>query len=153
MTDYKRDSGAMRVLATEPNVGSLEGGIAEELGTGLASTHSLAGGRVMPADDATMPLILAIEHNRQQITQLTAIARGLKAQLVLAESVDDALESLRFPVIAVVHGAAMGAGVEVCTISDFVVATPEAFFGTPEAQRGTIGATQRLAEIIGRGLA
>jgi enoyl-CoA hydratase len=65
----------------------------------------------------------------------------------------DALEALPFPVIAVVHGAAMGAGVEICTISDFVVATPEAFFGTPEAQRGTIGATQRLAKIIGRGLA
>lgn len=65
----------------------------------------------------------------------------------------DALEALPFPVISVVHGAAMGAGVEICTISDFVVATPEAFFGTPEAQRGTIGATQRLAKIIGRGLA
>jgi enoyl-CoA hydratase len=65
----------------------------------------------------------------------------------------DALEALPFPVISVVQGAAMGAGVEICTISDFVVATPEAFFGTPEAQRGTIGATQRLAKIIGRGLA
>jgi enoyl-CoA hydratase len=65
----------------------------------------------------------------------------------------DALEALPFPVISVVHGAAMGAGVEMCTVSDFVVATPEAFFGTPEAQRGTIGATQRLAKIIGRGLA
>ncbi len=65
----------------------------------------------------------------------------------------DALEALPFPVIAVVHGAAMGAGVEICTLADFVVATPEAFFGTPEAQRGTIGATQRLAKIIGRGLA
>jgi enoyl-CoA hydratase len=65
----------------------------------------------------------------------------------------DALEALPFPVVAVVHGAAMGAGVEICTISDFVVATPEAFFGTPEAQRGTIGATQRLSKIIGRGLA
>jgi enoyl-CoA hydratase len=65
----------------------------------------------------------------------------------------DALEALPFPVIAVVEGAAMGAGVEICTICDFVVATPEAFFGTPEAQRGTIGATQRLSKIIGRGLA
>ena len=65
----------------------------------------------------------------------------------------DALESLPFPVIAVVQGAAMGAGVEICSICDFVAATPEAFFGTPEAQRGTIGATQRLPRIIGRQLA
>jgi enoyl-CoA hydratase len=65
----------------------------------------------------------------------------------------DALESLPFPVVAVVQGPAMGAGVEICTICDFVVATPEASFGTPEAQRGTIGATQRLPKIIGRQLA
>jgi enoyl-CoA hydratase len=65
----------------------------------------------------------------------------------------DALENLPFPVIAAVHGPAMGAGVEICTISDIVVATPEAFFGTPEAQRGTIGATQRLGRIIGKHLA
>jgi enoyl-CoA hydratase len=49
----------------------------------------------------------------------------------------DALENLPFPVVAAVHGAA----------------TPEAFFGTPEAQRGTIGATQRLGKIIGKHLA
>ena len=65
----------------------------------------------------------------------------------------DALESLPFPVVAVVEGAAMGAGVEICSVCDFVVATPAAFFGTPEAQRGTIGATQRLGKIIGRQLA
>lgn len=65
----------------------------------------------------------------------------------------DALENLPIPVIAAVHGAAMGAGVEICTICDIVVATPEAFFGTPEAQRGTIGATQRLGKIIGKHLA
>jgi enoyl-CoA hydratase len=65
----------------------------------------------------------------------------------------DAFESLAIPVIAVVEGAAMGAGVEICSICDFVIATPEAFFGTPEAQRGTIGATQRLPRIIGRQLA
>ncbi len=65
----------------------------------------------------------------------------------------DALEALSIPVIAAVHGPAMGAGVEICTICDFVVATPEAVFGTPEAQRGTIGATQRLPRIIGKQLA
>lgn len=70
-----------------------------------------------------------------------------------AFAVYEALESLPFPVIAAVHGAALGAGVEICSVCDFVVATPQAFFGTPEAQRGTIGATQRLPRIIGRQLA
>ena len=64
-----------------------------------------------------------------------------------------ALEALPMPVVAAVHGAAMGAGVEICTVCDFVIATPDAFFGTPEAQRGTIGATQRLGKIVGKHLA
>jgi len=50
-------------------------------------------------------------------------------------------------------GRRLGAGVEICSICDFVVATPQAFFGTPEAQRGTIGATQRLPRLIGKQLA
>lgn len=77
----------------------------------------------------------------------------VRARRIKAFAAYDALEALPFPVIAVVEGAAMGAGVEICTVCDFVVATPEAFFGTPEAQRGTIGATQRLSRIIGRALA
>lgn len=77
----------------------------------------------------------------------------VRARRLKAFAAYDALEALAIPVIAVVHGPAMGAGVEICTISDFVVATPEALFGTPEAQRGTIGATQRLPRIIGKQLA
>jgi enoyl-CoA hydratase len=80
-------------------------------------------------------------------------AQWVRERRMKAFAVYDALESLPFPVIAVVHGAAMGAGVEICSICDFVVATPEACFGTPEAQRGTIGATQRLSRIIGKQLA
>jgi enoyl-CoA hydratase len=77
----------------------------------------------------------------------------VRARRMRAFAAYDALESLPFPVIAVVQGAAMGAGVEICSICDFVVATPQAFFGTPEAQRGTIGATQRLPRIVGKPLA
>ena len=80
-------------------------------------------------------------------------AAWVRERRMKAFAVYDALESLPIPVIAVVHGAAMGAGVEICSICDFVVATPQAFFGTPEAQRGTIGATQRLPRIIGKQLA
>src|SRR4051812_12065724 len=55
-------------------------------------------------------------------------AAWVRERRMKAFAVYDALESLPFPVIAVVHGAAMGAGVELCSICDFVVATPEAFF-------------------------
>jgi enoyl-CoA hydratase len=65
----------------------------------------------------------------------------------------EALEALPMPCVALVHGAAIGSGAEIAAACDFIVATPEAIFRTPEAQRGTVGATQRLPRILGKRLA
>lgn len=64
-----------------------------------------------------------------------------------------ALESLPMPSVAVVQGAALGSGVEIAAACDFIVATPDAVFGTPEVLRGTVGATQRLPRVLGKRLA
>ena len=65
----------------------------------------------------------------------------------------NALEALPMPTIAVVHGAAIGSGVEIAAACDFIVATPQASFATPEAIWGTVGATQRLPRVLGKRLA
>jgi enoyl-CoA hydratase len=65
----------------------------------------------------------------------------------------NALESLPMPAVAVVHGAALGSGVEIAAACDFIIATPDAVFGTPEVLRGTVGATQRLPRVLGKRLA
>jgi enoyl-CoA hydratase len=65
----------------------------------------------------------------------------------------EALESLPMPAVALVQGAALGSGAEIAAACDFIVATPDAVFGTPEAQRGTVGATQRLPRVLGKRLA
>jgi enoyl-CoA hydratase len=64
-----------------------------------------------------------------------------------------ALEALPMPVVAVVEGPAVGSGCEIAASCDFIVATPAASFRTPEALRGTVGATQRLARVLGKRLA
>jgi len=64
-----------------------------------------------------------------------------------------ALEALPMPVIAVVEGPAVGSGCEIAGACDFIVVTPAASFRTPEATRGTVGATQRLPRILGKRLA
>jgi len=64
-----------------------------------------------------------------------------------------ALEALPMPSIAVLQGPAVGSGCEIAGACDFVVATPAASFRTPEAIRGTVGATQRLPRILGKRLA
>jgi enoyl-CoA hydratase len=65
----------------------------------------------------------------------------------------NAIEALPMPAIAAVHGAAIGSGSEIAAACDFIVATPEATFATPEALWGTVGATQRLARVLGKRLA
>ena len=64
-----------------------------------------------------------------------------------------ALEALPMPSIAVLQGPAVGSGCEIAGACDFIVATPAASFRTPEAIRGTVGATQRLPRILGKRLA
>jgi enoyl-CoA hydratase len=80
-------------------------------------------------------------------------ADQVRARRLAAYAAYDAIESLPMPVIAVVHGAAMGSGTEIAAACDFVIATPQAFFATPESLRGTVGATQRLPRILGKPLA
>ena len=77
----------------------------------------------------------------------------VRARRLKAFAAYHALESLPMPVVAVVHGAALGSGVEIAAACDFIVATPDAAFGTPEAMRGTVGATQRLPRVLGKRLA
>ncbi|HZE61928.1 MAG TPA: enoyl-CoA hydratase/isomerase family protein [Burkholderiales bacterium] len=65
----------------------------------------------------------------------------------------EAIEALPMPCIALVHGPVIGSGVEISAACDFIVATPDVTFRTPEAQRGTVGATRRLPRILGKRLA
>ncbi len=78
---------------------------------------------------------------------------AVRARRIRAFAAYDALESLAMPVVAVVEGPAIGSGVEIAAIADFILATPAARFRTPEALWGTVGATQRLPRIIGKRMA
>ena len=80
-------------------------------------------------------------------------ADQVRARRLAAYAAYNAIEGLPMPAIAVVHGAAIGSGCEIAACCDFVVATPQAVFATPESMRGTVGATQRLPRIIGKPLA
>jgi enoyl-CoA hydratase/carnithine racemase len=56
------------------------------------------------------------------------------------------------PVIAAVHGYALGGGLELALSCDFMVAAPDAQLGLPEVKLGLLpggGGTQRLPRLIG----
>ena len=80
-------------------------------------------------------------------------AQWIRERRLKAFAAYEAIEALPMPCVALVHGAAIGSGCEIAAACDFIVATPDAVFRTPEAQRGTVGATQRLPRILGKRLA
>lgn len=64
------------------------------------------------------------------------------------------LNSCKLPVIAAVHGYAIGGGCELMLMADYVVAAHDTKFGQPELKLGFIpgcGATQRLKSRVGYG--
>ncbi len=66
------------------------------------------------------------------------------------------LETFPLPIIAAVNGFALGGGCELCLSCDIRICSENAIFGQPEAGLGItpgFGGTQRLARIIGPGMA
>src|SRR5260221_4382018 len=67
-----------------------------------------------------------------------------------------AIEALRVPTVAAVHGVAFGGGFELALACDFILAADNAVFRCVEVSTGMLpiaGALQRLAERVGRGRA
>ncbi|MFI5098847.1 MAG: enoyl-CoA hydratase-related protein, partial [Candidatus Acidiferrales bacterium] len=62
------------------------------------------------------------------------------------------LEDCRKPVVAAIHGSALGGGLELAMAAHYRVATPDAQLGQPEVKLGIIpgaGGTQRLPRLAG----
>jgi 3-hydroxyacyl-CoA dehydrogenase len=64
----------------------------------------------------------------------------------------EAIESAKVPVVAAIHGSALGGGLELALACHARVAAPGALLGLPEVKRGFVpgaGGTQRLPRLIG----
>lgn len=67
-----------------------------------------------------------------------------------------AIEALPVPVVAAIHGAALGGGFELALACDLRIAAPDAMMGLPEVSLGMVpgaGGTQRLPRLTGVALA
>ena len=67
-------------------------------------------------------------------------------------AVQDAMEGAAVPVIAAIHGTALGGGLEVALCAHYRVSDAKAKFGLPEVKLGLLpgaGGTQRLPRVVG----
>ncbi|MGF6905059.1 enoyl-CoA hydratase/isomerase family protein [Paraburkholderia sp. GAS348] len=79
-------------------------------------------------------------------------AGGRRRDQANLEALLDALENVRIPVVAAVHGGALGGGFELALTCDMIVAADTAFFGMAEASLGLLpllGGVQRVVQRVG----
>jgi enoyl-CoA hydratase/carnithine racemase len=79
-------------------------------------------------------------------------AGGRRRDQANLEALLDALENVRIPVVAAVHGGALGGGFELALTCDMILAADTAFFGMAEASLGLLpllGGVQRVVQRVG----
>ena len=124
-----------------------------------ALSHSVRSGILerltMASNDDTEIVILRCE-GRTFIAGADISEFGKPPQEPSLATVLDALESFPKPVLAAIHGTALGGGLELALCCDYRLAIETAKVGLPEVNLGLLpgaGGTQRLAALAGKGMA
>ena len=115
--------------------------------------NGLAAGFKAAAEDAAIKAIVLICEGRTFIAgaDITEFGKPAKESASLFD-VQSAMEDSPKPVIAAIHGTALGGGLEVALCAHYRVAVPSAKVGLPEVNLGLLpgaGGTQRLPRIVG----
>jgi 3-hydroxyacyl-CoA dehydrogenase len=111
--------------------------------------------RAAAADDAVKAIVI-ICAGRTFIAGADITEFGKPPVAPLLPDLVDEIEAVDKPLIAAIHGTALGGGLEVALGCHFRVAVPSAKLGLPEVKLGLLpgaGGTQRLPRIVGPELA
>ena len=130
------------ILSNNPPVNALSTAVRQGLVDAIAQAE---------ADDSVTAVVIACEGQTffagADITEF-----GKPPQQPWLPAVVDAIEACSKPVVAAIHGTALGGGLEVALGCHYRVAVPSAKFGTPEVKLGLLpgaGGTQRLPRVVG----
>ncbi|HEU4537100.1 MAG TPA: enoyl-CoA hydratase-related protein, partial [Polyangiaceae bacterium] len=119
---------------------------------GHAVREGLAGAiEAADADGAVKAVVLRCEGQTFFAgADIAEFGRPLREPLLPA--IVDRIEALSKPVVAAIHGTALGGGLEVALACHYRVAAPSAKLGLPEVKLGLLpgaGGTQRLPRVVG----
>jgi 3-hydroxyacyl-CoA dehydrogenase len=103
-------------------------------------------------DNAAVKAVVLICEGKTFIAGADITEFGKPPQAPSLYDVEDSIEGSPKPVIAAIHGTALGGGLEVALCSHYRIAVPGAKAGLPEVHLGLLpgaGGTQRLPRIVG----
>src|SRR3954452_17853586 len=130
------------VLSNNPPVNALSTAVRQGLVEAIAEAE---------ADGSVNAVVIACEGQTffagADITEF-----GKPPQQPWLPAVVDTIENCSKPVVAAIHGTALGGGLEVALACHYRVADPSAKLGTPEVKLGLLpgaGGTQRLPRVAG----
>ncbi len=142
VVDYSRDGEIAVLTLDNPPVNALSANLRKGIQAGLRQA----------AEDPAVQAVLLICAGRTFIAgaDITEFGKPLVAPSLPA--LLDEIEASPKPVIAAIHGTALGGGLETALASHWRVAVASARLGLPEVKLGLLpgaGGTQRLPRIVG----
>ena len=142
VTDYALEGDVGVITLNSPPVNALSFNVRDGLAGGMAAALADAGAKAVVIICEGRTFIAGAD-----ITEFGGPARGASLFDVQA-----AMENATKPVVAAIHGTALGGGLEVALCAHYRVAVPSARCGLPEVNLGLLpgaGGTQRLPRIAG----
>ena len=141
----RRDAVAI-VTVDSPPVNALSAAVRKGIADGVKSAQ---------ADDSVKAIVIACA-GRTFIAGADITEFGKPPQSPSLHEVIEVIENSTKPVVAAIHGTALGGGLELALGCHFRVATKDAKLGLPEVKLGLLpgaGGTQRLPRAVGPELA
>jgi 3-hydroxyacyl-CoA dehydrogenase len=142
VTDYAREGEVGVITLNSPPVNALSFGVRDGLAEGMKAA--------MADEDAKAVVIICEGRTFIAGADITEFGGAQKGASLF--DVQSAIEGASKPVVAAIHGTALGGGLEVALTCHYRVAVPSARCGLPEVNLGLLpgaGGTQRLPRIVG----
>ena len=142
VTNFGTDSNIAILTLNSPPVNALSAQVREGLHEGIKKAK----------DEKSIDAIVIICEGRTFIAGADITEFGKEPQGPSLFEALDMIENSNKPVIAAIHGTALGGGLEVALTCHYRIAIPSAKCGLPEVQLGLLpgaGGTQRLPRVVG----
>jgi len=142
VTDLSKDGDIAIVTLNSPPVNALSAPVRDGIAEGVKAAIA----------DASVKAIVLICEGKTFIAGADISEFGKPPKGASLFEVENIIEGSPKPVIAAIHGTALGGGLEVALCAHYRVAVPSAKCGLPEVALGLLpgaGGTQRLPRIVG----